>query len=246
MNLKSIFARLGIPPPLWVTNSPSRIYEYQSLLRGLSLRGASVLDFGCGEGVFAAELSARADHVWGVDLNPTVVRRARRFFQNSPRKRKVQFHAGTLSNLNLPENSIDHIFCACVLQLTKNLPAELNAMRRILKPGGWVHATVDSFAFVQDEEKKRAYAQTHGIVEFFSRESIAQYFQNAKFSVATNQPILAGAAAQAHFARYFENSAVIYGIRERIQLAKKMSAEDKNIRAETPSAEILIRAQKAA
>ncbi|GAB4539756.1 MAG: hypothetical protein Fur002_05400 [Anaerolineales bacterium] len=246
MNLKSIFARLGIPPPLWVTNSPSRIYEYQILLRGLDLRGASVLDFGCGEGVFAAALAARADHVWGVDLSPTVAERAQRFFKYSPRKRKIKFHAGTLPSLNLPANSIDHIFCACVLQLVNDLPAELAEMRRVLKPGGWIHATVDSFTTVQDEAKKRAYAQTHGIVEFFRRESAAQYFRNAGFEVVVNQPILAGAAAQTHFARYFENSAATYGILQRIQLAKQMSVEDQSVRADSPSAEILIRAQKTA
>lgn len=127
-----------------------------------------------------------------------------------------------------------------------NLPAELVEMHRILKSGGWVHATVDSFSYIHDEAKKHNYAQRHGIVEFFTRESIARYFHNAGFKIMENRFILTGETAKAHFARYFENSKITYGVFERLRLVRQMAMEDRIVGPDSPGAEILIRAKKEA
>lgn len=171
-------------------------------------------------------LCAYADKVIAVDVNPSVIKRAERFIRHSLRRRKIKFHAGTLQSLNLPANSIDHIFCVCVLQLVDNLPAELAEMHRVLKPGGWIHATVDSFSYNDDLSIKEVYAQRHGIKQYFTRDSIAQYFHKAGFNVIVNRYILQGNTAKLHFSRYFEKLQINYGFFERIRLAKQMAQED--------------------
>lgn len=121
VNLKNIFAYLGIPPPLWVTISPSRIYEYYILLKGLDLHGTTVLDFGCGEGIFAIALSTLAKQVIAVDINPIAIKRAalRQIFAA---QKKNQILCGNAAKLK-PPNRFGRSYLLCVRIAISGQPA---------------------------------------------------------------------------------------------------------------------------
>lgn len=70
------------------------------------LRGARVLDAGCGTGALAFELAARGAQVVGVDISPQLVAIARRR-QPGHLEQRLEFHAGDMLNAGL--GRFDHI-----------------------------------------------------------------------------------------------------------------------------------------
>ncbi len=102
----------------------------------VSLKGKTVLDFGCGAGhlsFFIKDLGALK--VYGVDLDSEAICRAK---DENPYGLPVEFVIGTASSTPLPSNSIDLIFCVSVLEHVMEVDAILQEWYRILRPGGQV------------------------------------------------------------------------------------------------------------
>ncbi len=78
------------------------------------------------------------------------------------------------------------------MHLVDNLAEVLLELRRVLKPGGTLHATVDSFEYIQDFSQKAAYQRKHHIVEYFSETTSSNRLHEAGFIVETSQSILGG------------------------------------------------------
>ncbi|MEI7848389.1 MAG: methyltransferase domain-containing protein [Chloroflexota bacterium] len=245
-DLKSVFSYLGLPPGLWITNSPTRIYEYLLLQDEIRFKDQMVLDFGCGDGIFALELARQARMVFAIDMNHAVIARARTYTRLFPFKDRLHFHVGRIEEIKFPSASLDIVFCACVLHLVDNLAEVLLELRRVLKPGGTLHATVDSFEYIQDFSQKAAYQRKHHIVEYFSETTISNRLHEAGFIVETIRPILGGKTAKAHFAKYFEDSNLVYSVPARLSMAKQIALEDRQSGNKFLGAEILVRARKPA
>jgi magnesium-protoporphyrin O-methyltransferase len=71
------------------------------------LRGARVLDAGCGTGQLALELARRGAHVIAVDLSPTLVQLARERMPADLGPGAVEFHAGDMLHPGL--GRFDHV-----------------------------------------------------------------------------------------------------------------------------------------
>lgn len=226
-------------------NSPSRFYEYQRLLEGVNIaRDTVALDFGCGDGVFAFELARRSHRVIGVDANPAALQHAHRALRWSRRRRFIDFRAGRIEELPIAANSIDLIFSVCVLQLVDNLEVVLAAFRRILKPGGSIHVTVDSFTNISDAALLLRHRREHHVVRYFTLDSIRQSFAAAGFSVVVALPFLTGTAATAFFTSYMRNGPGSISLRERSFLSRRFRSEDSANGSSGPGSMLLLRAQK--
>jgi SAM-dependent methyltransferase len=100
--------------------------------------GEVVLDLGCGAG-FDAFLAARAvgptGRVIGVDMTEAMLERAR---ENSRLGgfANVEFIAGTIEDLPLPDASVDVILSNCVINLSPDKPRVFREAFRVLRPGG--------------------------------------------------------------------------------------------------------------
>lgn len=100
------------------------------------VRGESVLDLGCGEGLIARGLAARGARVTGIDLSERMLAHARR--QEAARPLDIDYRvadAGTLDGL------ADQQFTGVTANLSLNdipdLGAVMRAVRRVLRPGAW-------------------------------------------------------------------------------------------------------------
>ena len=106
--------------------------------------GARVLDIGCSTGVLARELKAKGCRVVGVDIDPDSIARA-----------AATCEAVHLCNLDEPEQidalpygaDFDAITMGDVVEHLRAPGASLARLRRFLKPGGAVVASIPNSAF---------------------------------------------------------------------------------------------------
>ncbi len=102
--------------------------------------GERVLDLGSGGGIDVL-LSARrvgdTGFAYGVDMTEEMLALARTNAAEAG-ARNVEFRAGTIENIPLPDAAVDVVICNCVINLSTDKPAVLAEMFRVLTPGGRV------------------------------------------------------------------------------------------------------------
>ncbi|MGD0832893.1 MAG: class I SAM-dependent methyltransferase [Candidatus Dormibacteria bacterium] len=114
------------------------------LLRLLPPPPATVLDAGCGPGLYAVRLGALGYQVHGVDVGPAVIRHARRSSRAAGLDRQVQFDVADLRSLPV---SPRYDAALLVYYVLENLPirsqvAVLRRLGRCLRPGGRLIAEI--------------------------------------------------------------------------------------------------------
>ncbi len=110
----------------------SRLYER---LEDIPAEPSRILDLGCGSGAGAAQLKQRyrSAQVIGLDLALAMCHECRR---QSRWRRPIDVLQADAAQLPFASDSIDLIIANLVFQWVEDLPAALNGLRRILKPGG--------------------------------------------------------------------------------------------------------------
>jgi SAM-dependent methyltransferase len=82
----------------------------------------------------------RGAHVIGVDLSPEMIRRARA--HAARHGVAVEWRSGDITRLSDPFAVFDAIHARVLLQFVPDIPAALRELRRVLKPGGRLLASV--------------------------------------------------------------------------------------------------------
>ncbi len=112
--------------------------EKRPLLSGLidypSLKGAAVLEVGCGMGSLAEELAKSAGSTHALDLTPTAARlTGRRFSTGGYNAIALQ---GDAENLPFPDGKFNYVLSWGVLHHTPRTQQAIDEIQRVLKPGG--------------------------------------------------------------------------------------------------------------
>lgn len=109
---------------------------------------ARVLDAGCGSGEFTSRVAA----LWpkatllGVDVLEASLERARtRCAAFGPR---VRFETRSIFGLELPDAQFDLVACRHVLQAVPEAPRALAELKRVTKPGGWLHLIAEDYGMM--------------------------------------------------------------------------------------------------
>jgi arsenite methyltransferase len=100
--------------------------------------GETVLDIGSGGGIdvfLAASRVGPAGFVWGIDMTPAMLQRARRTAANNGFT-NVKFRFGYAEKLPVEDGTIDVILSNCVINLTEDKGKVFREAFRVLKPGG--------------------------------------------------------------------------------------------------------------
>ncbi|WP_328750365.1 class I SAM-dependent methyltransferase [Streptomyces sp. NBC_00285] len=116
-----------MPDPYWNHN-----VHYHSVVLGAIPKGCGeVLDVGCGDGLLARKLAARAASVTGVDRSPEMIRQARAAAPGNI----VFLEADYLDGTALPEGEYDFVSAVAVVHHARFEEA-VGGLLRLLAPGG--------------------------------------------------------------------------------------------------------------
>ncbi len=101
----------------------------------------------------------------------------------------------------MPSDTLDHVFSFCVLEHIRNLHEVLLEVRRILKPGGQVHVSVNSLATITSEALIGKHHRDNFVLQYFNQQTLREELQSAGLEVASIFPILTGEFARQEFER---------------------------------------------
>jgi SAM-dependent methyltransferase len=105
-----------------------------AILRSLRLANPAIIDFGCGTGWFADQLSHHG-RATGIDLSESAIAHARAAYPN------VRFIAGSVYETTFPDASFDAVVSQEVVAHVENPMAYLDIIARVLKPHGYLIIT---------------------------------------------------------------------------------------------------------
>jgi SAM-dependent methyltransferase len=112
-------------------------------------RTAHIADIGCGSGEITSRLAARYPEaeLVGVDiLEGSVAHARRRYASLAPR---VRFEQGDAFELQLAAGQFDLVVCRHMTQAVPEPQRVLAELRRICRPGGWVHVLSEDYGMIQ-------------------------------------------------------------------------------------------------
>jgi len=108
-----------------------------SFWRTTDLKGAVVLDYGCGKGGFSEVLASLGACVYGIDISPQLIQKARAvtFKGMNGSSGACQFLVSDAHHTPFADNSFDYVFGNGALHHL-DLDKALAEIARVLKPGG--------------------------------------------------------------------------------------------------------------
>jgi len=108
--------------------------EYAYHLLG-DVRGKTVLEYGCGDGLDTLFLARRGARVKALDISPDLIDVARRRLAANRIAGDVEFIVGSAHDVPLPDDSVDVVFGMAILHHL-DLGLSAREVRRVLRKGG--------------------------------------------------------------------------------------------------------------
>jgi ubiquinone/menaquinone biosynthesis C-methylase UbiE len=99
--------------------------------------GDRVLDLGCGTGAYLDELRTADGFVLGVDYSPKMITKAR---TRAAAWDDVEVRLADATTLDLPPASFDAVLASFSISATQDVPATVESIHRVLRPGGRLFA----------------------------------------------------------------------------------------------------------
>lgn len=107
----------------------------------LPLEGKKVLDYGCGAGDNACLLAACGAEVWGFDLSPVSIEKAKRRAELMGLSNRAHFDVFAAGQTSYANEQFDVVICFAILHhLHMMLDEVYREINRITKPGGTYYA----------------------------------------------------------------------------------------------------------
>lgn len=113
--------------------------EIAQLTRDLNLRGANVLDMGAGLGFDSHRLTMLGAKVTALEFSPVLAESGQLNFPH------IRWVGGLSHYLPFKSASFDAVFCNAALHHMRDIPATISEALRVLRPGGVLITTCDSF-----------------------------------------------------------------------------------------------------
>jgi len=113
---------------------------------------ANILDFGCGSGDITLDLSQAGYRMTGFDLSEAMLAAAHRADTEGSVQWVARADSAPGASFPFQDAAFDAVVASSVLEYVPDLEATLAQFARILRPGGWLYATVPD---MRDPIRKR-------------------------------------------------------------------------------------------
>lgn len=97
------------------------------------LTHCTVLDAGCGSGIYTRELAKRGASVIGIDISSTMINIAR---EETETGANIHYRVGNIDEMDMQDNSVDLIICNYVLENLDEIANVFSEFFRVLKKDG--------------------------------------------------------------------------------------------------------------
>lgn len=144
-----------------------------------------LMDIGCGQGMALPVLADRfkPQRMIAVDVDPRLAQLASRAARNLPCP--LQTTTGSVLALDLPDNSIDGIFCHQLLHHVAQQGRALSELYRVLTPGGYLLLSESCESFINSWTVRWLFRHPPNVQR--SARGYVQLVRDAGFSVADQQ-----------------------------------------------------------
>jgi SAM-dependent methyltransferase len=136
---EGFLARTGPSIASYVKPRYNEWLELETLTRGIERRGAKVLDVGAGAGFDAFTHFLAGAEVTALEFSPILAREGRRGLP------MIRWIGGCSHALPFANASFDVVVANAALHHMRDIPAAIAEMLRVLRPGGWLLTSSDSF-----------------------------------------------------------------------------------------------------
>ena len=122
--------------PFLLDRRPELIEEFDDLFsRAFPEKAVSLLDLGCGSGLYFPALVDKAEQITGVDISSGMIKAAQELV-DAKAYDTISLKVGTSSYLEFPDESFDSIMAFDVLHHVEDIDLTMREINRVLKPGG--------------------------------------------------------------------------------------------------------------
>jgi SAM-dependent methyltransferase len=176
------------------TGSFVRRLEWRRMLEWLSPRkDERILDVACGMGELSLLIARRGAEVFGLDMSEAAIEAAERL----SRKVKIpcEFRVGDAQKLPYPDGYFDKIVCSSSLEHFEDDSLAVGEMRRVLKNGGRVVLTTDSFTLPIKAELKERHRRKCSVMHYYTRESMEASFRNCNLGICRSDYLIKSSLA---------------------------------------------------
>lgn len=162
-----------------------KVMEAKIISRFLDLKGGeTICDIACGSGATSVKMAKAGGRVYGIDIREKAMRNARLIAG----KHNCSFCLGNAEVLPYKSNVFDKVACICALEHFQNDDLALKEMYRVLKTGGTLVLTVDSFTY---RGIKNSFQQFHRksahVVNYYTHLQLAGKLEGVGFEVGESK-----------------------------------------------------------
>ena len=166
-------------PPEWNEENLERILKFcRDKIQG------RVLDVGCGDGFFTAQILQRFNlkNVYGLDISSKAVDLARL------KHPEINFQQSALNHIPEETNSIDSITMIEVIEHLVDIEGTLKELFRVMKPGGILLITTTDFNWLKQVIIaifffEKYFYPTNPHIRFFKKSTLADILSKNGFSI---------------------------------------------------------------
>jgi SAM-dependent methyltransferase len=136
--------------------------------------GGELLEVGCGRGDFLRVAQAHGFSVTGCDM----------FGEQQPVFEGISFREGPLTSAKFPDNAFDVVVMRNLLEHLFDPNVEINEIRRILKPNGYVFLKVPNVMFEHGFRCRLTFGREHNLdpphhLNYFSPSSLKAFLRKS-------------------------------------------------------------------
>jgi ubiquinone/menaquinone biosynthesis C-methylase UbiE len=170
----------------WFAHRYTEYSAFYALSKNINFADRDVLDVGAGTGYDAWRLVEAGGRVTAFEYNPVLIRRGRSVVP------EARWIGGLAHVLPFGSETFDIVCCNAALHHMRDVPAAMQEMLRVLRPGGWLLTTGDPFrADDSGDETELDVFDNHPDFLLGVNESIPRFGELAETLVSSQDRITA-------------------------------------------------------